>query len=253
MRGAAIVRGVRRHLQILLALLALVAAVAFAAGCGDEDDPAPSDDPPPAESAGEPDPPPDPAEAGPTQADLTAAGVDPVTGIFQGLELDTRRGTPPRQTGPAGLKAAAAAAGCTLRLGLRDEGNDHLEPGDPEPRYGTNPPTSGPHDLSPLADGAYRETPPAVNSVHSLEHGRIAIQYDPALPEAQQLLLKGVFDADPDGIVMFPNPQMPFDVAVTAWGDLMGCEQVADPAAVAAAVVAFRNRFRGEGPEAVPL
>ena len=45
--------------------------------------------------------------------------------------------------------------------------------------------------------------------VHSLEHGRIEIQYSPDLPEDDQLALKGVFDQQPDGMLLFPNDEMP--------------------------------------------
>jgi hypothetical protein len=151
------------------------------------------------------------------------------------------------------LEQAAQKAGCTLQLNLRGEGNDHLHEGEPAPDYGTNPPTSGPHDPVPVADGAYLTTPPDVSFVHSLEHGRVEIQYAPSLPEDQQLALKGVFDADPRGMLMFPNESMPYDVAVTAWRNLMGCKQVSDADALVAAVLAFRDRFRGKGPERIPL
>jgi hypothetical protein len=52
---------------------------------------------------------------------------------------------------------------------------------------------------------------------------------------------------------MFPNESMPFDVAVTAWRNLMGCNQVSDADALVAAVLAFSDRFRGKGPERIPL
>ena len=46
-------------------------------------------------------------------------------------------------------------------------------------KYKTNPPTSGDHDPTPAEDGVYEaDSPPDVEqSVHSLEHGRINIQY----------------------------------------------------------------------------
>ena len=54
-------------------------------------------------------------------------------------------------------------------------------------------------------------------------------------------------------MLLFPNDEMPYDVAVTAWTHLMGCEEPADAAALAAAVIAFRDKFRGQGPERIPL
>jgi len=244
----------RRSLHILLALLMFAFVLAVAAGCGDDDEP--SDEPDTAQETGDGgSEEPEPSEPDP----FAAAGIDPTSGAFQGLKPDTREGTPPPPA-PDSLEQAAEEAGCTLRLDLRDETAGlsieeiHLRPGeDGNPNYATNPPTSGIHDQVPLADGAYRETPPNINVVHSLEHGRVAIQYAPSVPDNQQLALKGVFNADPDGMQMFPNGAMPFDVAVTAWTNLMGCNEPSDAEALAAAVLAFRDEFRGRGPEPVPL
>ena len=83
------------------------------------------------------------------------------------------------------LAAAAKKAGCVLRLHLADEGHDHIPPGSPTPHYKTNPPTSGNHVEPPYqqADGAYSEMPAEIDFVHSLEHGRMEIQYSPKLAE----------------------------------------------------------------------
>ena len=85
-----------------------------------------------------------------------------------------------------------------------------------------------------------------------MEHGRIEIQYSPELSEADQLALKGVFDERPDGILMFPNSEMPYDVAVTAWTQLLGCPKY-DGAATLDAVRDFRDTYRGLGPEPLPM
>ena len=88
--------------------------------------------------------------------------------------------------------------------------------------------------------------------VHSMEHGRIEIQYSPELSEADQLALKGVFDQLPDGTLMFPNSEMPYEVAVTAWTQLLGCPKY-DGAATLDAVRDFRDTYRGLGPEPLPM
>ncbi len=88
--------------------------------------------------------------------------------------------------------------------------------------------------------------------VHSLEHGRIEIQYSPDLPEADQLALKGVFDQQTDGVLFFPNDKMPYDVAVTAWTQLMGCPKY-EGAKTLDAVRDFRDTYIGLGPEPLPL
>ena len=178
------------------------------------------------------------------------AHIDPTSGIT--VEPDEREGTEPLPVQQARLEPAAAQAGCELKLNLRDEGADHLAGNEDPPKYGTNPPTSGDHDPNPLADGAYIEAPEQRNFLHTLEHGRIEIQYSPDLPERDQLALKGVFDEDFEGMVLFPNPDMPYEVAATAWTNLLGCDRY-DGAATLDAVRAFRDTYRGQGPEAFSL
>ena len=43
---------------------------------------------------------------------------------------------------------------------------------------------------------------------------------------------------------------MPYQVAVTAWGHLIGCEKVTDE--TFDALRAFRDRYRDQGPEQAP-
>jgi len=182
-----------------------------------------------------------------------AAGFDPNSGfrVPQDIELDEREGTPPPPLQQGDLEAAAKAAGCELQLDLPDEGNTHLNPDAKTPEYKTNPPTSGDHSPENLADGAYLEYPDAINSTHSLEHGRIEIHYSPDLSEEDQLALKGLFDSDPQGMLMFPDPEMPYEVAATAWTNMITCDQYSPEALDA--ITDFRDELRGQGPEQIPL
>ncbi len=182
------------------------------------------------------------------------AHIQPQTGSTNDVEPDARAGTPPPAVAEGDLAAAAETAGCELRLDLPDEGAAHLEPTDPVPAYETNPPTSGDHIGPPLqqADGAYAEFPEPVRFVHSLEHGRVEIQYSPDVAERDQLALKGVFDESPPGMLLFPNPEMTYSVAATAWTQLLGCDRY-EGAATLDAIRAFRDTYRGQGPEDVPL
>jgi hypothetical protein len=146
-------------------------------------------------------------------------------GSTNGVEPDERAGTPPPPVQVADLATAAKQAGCDLRLHLKDEGHEHIPAGSPTPNYKTNPPTSGAHVEPPYqqADGAYREMPAPIDFVHSLEHGRLEIQYSPDLPEEDQLALKGVFDTMYGATLLFPNEDMPYEVAATTWTNLIGC------------------------------
>ena len=188
-------------------------------------------------------------DSGPENAHINSSvGTPP-----EGVAPDGREGTTPPAIQQADLEEAAKVAKCDLQLNLPDEGNNHLKPNEDPPDYKTNPPTSGDHIVPPLqaADGAYLDPIPPVNFVHSLEHGRIEIQYNPDLSEDDQLALKGVFDESPGGMLMFPNPDMPYDVAVTAWTQLAGCKNYND--GVLDVIRDFRDTYRGQGPEPVPF
>ena len=183
-----------------------------------------------------------------------AAHIDTGTGSVNGVAPDAREGIPPPPVGNLDLSTAAAGAGCDLRLNLRDEGNTHVQPGT-HVTYHTSPPTSGNHVAFPFqqADGAYSQEPASIDFVHSLEHGRIEIQYAPDLPERDQLALKGVFDDSPSGMLLFPNRQMPYAVAATAWTQLMGCKRY-EGTKTLDAIRDFRDQYRGRGPETqVPI
>lgn len=181
-----------------------------------------------------------------------AAHIQLQSGFTHGLTPDGRTGTPPPPLQQGDHEAAADAAGCELMLDLKDEGSTHIVKESGIPDYGTNPPTSGNHNPEQLADGAYSEMPPEWYFVHSLEHGRIEIQYSPDLPEKDQLALKGVFDEDPYGMLFFPNTKMPYEVAVTAWTQLMGCDKYEGQATLDA-IRDFRDTYRGFGPEPLPM
>jgi Protein of unknown function (DUF3105) len=186
------------------------------------------------------------------------ANIATEVGHWEGTEPDGREGTAPPELQQADLEVAARAAGCDLRLDLPDEGAEHATGEDPSfQEYDTNPPTSGSHfgsnepGAGAMADGAYLEPPPLGRTIHSMEHSRVEIQYSPELPEQDQLLIKGIFDEDPRGMLLFPNPDMPYQLAVTAWTNLVGCKEF-DERAVDV-IRDFRDTFRGQGPEAVPF
>jgi hypothetical protein len=179
-----------------------------------------------------------------------AAHINQSSGSTNGVAVDDRTGTEPPAVKIANVREAARAADCTLRLGLPEEGKTHVPPGT-KIRYKTNPPTSGNHVEPPYqqADGAYSETPNTIDFVHSMEHGRVEIQYSPDLPENDQLALKGVYDTMYGGTLMFPNPDMPYEVAATAWTNLLGCPTYKGAAtldAVRAFAKATWGKFGGE-------
>ena len=153
--------------------------------------------------------------------------VNQAMGNTNGVQPDDRAGVAPARTKVFDLDQAAKEAGCKVELKLKDEGHVHLPPNSPPPNYETNPPTSGNHVEPPYqqADGAYSEEPKELDVVHSLEHGRMAIQYSPDLPEKAQLELIGLYDTMYGATLLFPNDKMPYEVAATTWTNLIGCDE----------------------------
>jgi hypothetical protein len=159
--------------------------------------------------------------------DSGEAHIDQGTGSTNGIQPDKRAGTEVAAVKVTNLPKAAKMADCDLRLDLKDEGHTHIPITAATPEYGTNPPTSGNHAESPYqqADGAYSEMPPETALVHTLEHGRMEIQYSPDLPESDQLELIGLYETMWGGTAIFPNENMPYAVAATTWTNLLGCNE----------------------------
>jgi len=188
--------------------------------------------------------------------DSASAHLNPESGSVNGFEPDEREASEVPAAKETNLEKAAEKADCVLRLGLKDEGKSHLPPTATSPDYGTSPPTSGNHAESPFqqADGAYSEMPDELFVVHSLEHGRMAIQYSPDLSEDEQLELKGLYETMYGGTLLFPNDNMTYAVAAATWTNLIGCPEYKG-AATLEAIRAFGKRtwgrFGGEGTGAV--
>ena len=157
------------------------------------------------------------------------------------------------------LSPAAKAAGCTLES-FKGTSREHTEDLNEKITYDSKPPTSGKHFATPAEDGAYDKAPNAKELVHTMEHGRIVIWFKKNLPEDERATLKALFDEDSYQMVLTPDPTgMKYEVAASAWsrdpvpngtGHLLGCPKYSDEAIDA--IQAFRDEYRGNGPEAVP-
>jgi hypothetical protein len=165
---------------------------------------------------------------------------------------------PPLKT--SDLKAAVEAAGCVTldtpdSIARTDANRTHVQPGTKVP-YATNPPSYGPHYPTPASDGEYTpsQTPATGYTVHALEHGRIDYQYSPSLPAANVKQLEALLN-EGDGqwapkqmLLLFQNQtKMPYAVAATAWGHVLGCKTF-NPR-VFDALRDFRLAYTNLGPE----
>jgi hypothetical protein len=150
------------------------------------------------------------------------------------------------------IEAAAKAAGCELQHPA-DEGRGHADKDFAASDYKTNPPQSGTHFPVPAQDGIYDPgNEPAVGaSVHSLEHGRINVQYAPGTTPTVRKQIEA-FVAENGGyhMLMFQNnTDMPYKIAATAWDQILGCNEVSDK--TWDALRTFRDRYIDKGPEVV--
>jgi hypothetical protein len=161
--------------------------------------------------------------------------------------ISTHGPGPPSRSQLAQLKSAAAAAHCSL-ASFPSEGRTHTTG---RVHYKTNPPTSGPHNPVPAPDRVYTVAPPPEYYVHSLEHGRIELQYRPDAPPAVRDALRGAYDEFTHHMLLFPNNTgMDFEVAATAWKHRIGCAHF-NPN-VPEALRRFRDAYRDRAPEQVP-
>jgi len=152
------------------------------------------------------------------------------------------------------VREAAEAAGCELRtVAYAGAGHEdrQFKPSD----YNSNPPTSGTHTPDWYEDGIYEpgDTSELGKLVHSLEHGRINIQYAPGTSPETVAQLEALYDELQGGyhLLLYENAtDMEFAVAATAWTQLLGCPRMNDK--VFDAIRTFRNRYIDKGPERVP-
>src|SRR4051794_36719400 len=153
------------------------------------------------------------------------------------------------------LAAAVKAAGGKL-LDPPSEGRDHVTK--TVTYKNSNPPASGPHNPVPAEDGIYDpgNEPAKENWVHSLEHGRVIIQYKPGTPKATIDQLEALGSEPLNGsagyhvLVMQNNTEMPAAVAAIAWTHVLTFPKMNDQ--VFDAIRAFRKKYTDKGPELIP-
>jgi hypothetical protein len=159
--------------------------------------------------------------------------------------------------------AAAKTAGCDAvktigAYGGVDDPEDpdyhdrtHIGPTFPPPKlstYPSIPPTSGPHDPTPLKGGVYDTAPPIYQTIHSLEHGAAIVWYDPTASGSALDDLKAFYsqklasqNVNQDRVIVAPYDypdqgaagQLPdgVEMALVSWHILQTCAQVSLPVA----------------------
>lgn len=127
-----------------------------------------------------------------------------------------------------------------------DPGSEHVDAA----TFAVNPPSGGDHLATAARAGFYDSgtvVPPDGNAVHALEHGYVAIWYQPTLNQADLDALRKVFKAYPKDVLVLPRPSLTQPVAATAWHQRLLC-----PTLDTAALTAFVKTYRNQGPEKIP-
>jgi hypothetical protein len=162
-----------------------------------------------------------------------------------------------------GGRSALEDAGCTFQVATGQEGEHTAElTATSDPKWNTDPPTSGPHHPQPAIWGFYEDPVPLAQSVHNLEHGGIVVHYGKDVPEEQIEQIRAWYTDDPNALLVAPLDKLGDRIAIAAWttdealtaddanngeGYLAKCPQFDEDA-----FDAFKDAHRYEGPERFP-
>lgn len=138
--------------------------------------------------------------------------------------------------------SAAAPTGCSKEVEevLDSDSSKHVLPGAEEPRYRSDPPTSGPHQLGKHPTGDLSNPIARPIQVAMLERGDVLIQYrDPSVRPQLAALLE-------DHVAVAPNPSLNAPIVLTAWVHKIECTSL-DSAAITGFIDSHAGRSEHEG------
>lgn len=185
---------------------------------------------------------------------LAGAGVIALVIVL--IVIATGRGGSSRPS-RADVAAALKAAGFSFKTVKGDTAGHHVTSLNAKIKYDTFPPSSGTHYFEPAVWGFY--TDGAVNpiqAVHNLEHGGIVMWWGDKVPESTIDQLRGFYNESPNAMLGTELKGLGNRIALSAW--------VADKTGIHGEVAigrrfdekaykTFRDAYRGEGPEKIPV
>ena len=167
-------------------------------------------------------------------------------------------------------RTAMIAAGCTFEARPGAAQQQHMSDPNQRVRYATFPASSGIHNPTTSIWGNYRLPVDPRQAVHNLEHGGIAIWYGPDISAADRGALDRFYDEDEFGMIISPiedpyprvvypkHKKLGSDIALSVWTGntdtgintayIARCPRFNEKA-----FTAFRDAFRGKGPERFPV
>jgi hypothetical protein len=164
--------------------------------------------------------------------------------------------------GDKDLAATMEAGGCQLKT-VQAQVGDHSAPLDStsNPKWNTDPPTSGPHYPTPAVYGEYTDPLKIAQVVHNLEHGAVFVLYGSQVPAATVQQLSEFYNEDTTGMLLAPYPKLGDKIALGAWtvpddfepGGTNGTSYLATCTKFDEdAFSTFRDELRFRGPERFP-
>ena len=181
------------------------------------------------------------------------------------------------KSGPAGnpksVAATMKAAGCTLSTSKASPSNEHIGSLDQTVTYSTYPPVSGRHYFQPAIWGNYTQEVDPRQAVHNEEHGGVVIWVGSGVSAAERQQISDFYDESPNAMLVTPIEDTAKGVKylkhappgskiyLTAWTvEIENSKIVKGTNAIATcprfsekAFTAFRDEFRGKGPERFPV
>lgn len=204
---------------------------------------------------------------------LYAFAASGFVGIAVALILMFTAGGSGSAGSPNAVTAAMKQAGCTLVTKKAQSSNQHLSQATQTVTYDTYPPVTGKHHPAAAIWGNYSQPVDPRQAVHNMEHGGVVIWYGTEVSTEERQRISDFYDESPNAMLVTPveatakhvkyPPHKPMGtkIALTAWSaDLKNGKVGKSTEVVAtcprfdeAAFKAFRDEFRGKGPERFPV
>jgi len=133
--------------------------------------------------------------------------------------------------------------------GFTTSGQAHLPPGQPAPGISV-PPYGGPHGSQPLRCGIYEAERPFERIVHTMEHGAVALYYQPLIVSADDVaeirVLVSALLREGARMILAPSTQLSQPIVLASWGRLLPMDSLEE-----ITVRGFVDAFEGDAPEEI--
>jgi hypothetical protein len=187
-----------------------------------------------------------------------------VVGVILGVVVSKHGGS----ANAAAVAKIAKAAGGTFTTVPATRAALHITSFKTTVTYNSYPPTSGKHYYQPAVWNDYSQPVDPRQAVHNEEHGGIVIWYGPQISSRTRQEISRFYSESPNAMLVTPLPDttpgakfpphkpLGSRVALTAWVGTSGAGHgyvMILPGFNEKAFKAFRDAFRGKGPERFPV